>query len=85
MGGTFILTLGRVYEYFLGQFALAEGQKGGQFYTPESIVKLLVEMLETYKGRVCDPCYDSGGMVVQSEKFIESHQDKNNRFRMIMQ
>lgn len=65
--------LGRVYEYFLGQFALAEGQKGGQFYTPESIVKLLVEMLEPYKGRVYDPCCGSGGMFVQSEKFIESH------------
>jgi type I restriction enzyme M protein len=66
--------LGRVYEYFLGQFALAEGQKGGQFYTPESIVKLLVEMLEPYKGRVYDPCCGSGGMFVQSEKFVESHQ-----------
>ena len=65
--------LGRVYEYFLGQFALAEGQKGGQFYTPESIVKLLVEMLEPYHGRVYDPCCGSGGMFVQSEKFIESH------------
>lgn len=61
--------LGRVYEYFLGQFALAEGRKGGQFYTPESIVKLLVEMLEPYSGRVFDPCCGSGGMFVQSEKF----------------
>ena len=52
--------LGRVYEYFLGQFALAEGRKGGQFYTPESIVKLLVEMLEPYEGRVFDPCCGSG-------------------------
>lgn len=68
--------LGRVYEYFLGQFALAEGQKGGQFYTPDSIVKLLVEMLEPYKGRVYDPCCGSGGMFVQSEKFIESHQGR---------
>lgn len=68
--------LGRVYEYFLGQFALSEGQKGGQFYTPESIVKLLVEMLEPYKGRVYDPCCGSGGMFVQSEKFIESHQGR---------
>lgn len=68
--------LGRVYEYFLGQFALAEGQKGGQFYTPESIVKLLVEMLEPYKGRVYDPCCGSGGMFVQSEKFIKSHQGR---------
>jgi type I restriction enzyme M protein len=68
--------LGRVYEYFLGQFALAEGQKGGQFYTPDSIVKLLVEMLEPYQGRVYDPCCGSGGMFVMSEKFIESHQGR---------
>jgi type I restriction enzyme M protein len=73
--------LGRVYEYFLGEFALAEGKKGGQFYTPASVVKLLVEMLEPYEGRVFDPCCGSGGMFVQSEKFIRSHQDhykKNN-------
>ena len=68
--------LGQVYEYFLGQFALAEGQKGGQFYTPQSIVKLLVEMLEPYSGRVYDPCCGSGGMFVQSEKFIERHQGR---------
>lgn len=65
--------LGRVYEYFLGQFADAEGKSGGQFYTPASIVKLLVEMLEPYKGRVYDGCCGSGGMFVQSEKFIEQH------------
>lgn len=65
--------LGRVYEYFLGQFADAEGKKGGQFYTPESIVRLLVEMLEPYSGRIYDGCCGSGGMFVQSEKFIESH------------
>lgn len=65
--------LGRVYEYFLGQFADAEGKKGGQFYTPRCIVKLLVEMLEPYKGRVFDPCCGSGGMFVQSEKFVEAH------------
>jgi type I restriction enzyme M protein len=65
--------LGRVYEYFLGQFADAEGKKGGQFYTPRSIVKLLVEMLEPYKGRVFDPCCGSGGMFVQSEKFVKAH------------
>lgn len=65
--------LGRVYEYFLGQFADAEGKSGGQFYTPSSIVKLLVEMLEPYKGRVYDGCCGSGGMFVQSEKFIEQH------------
>lgn len=67
--------LGRVFEYFLGEFALAEGKKGGQFYTPESVVKLLVEMLEPYEGRVFDPCCGSGGMFVQSEKFIERHSD----------
>ena len=67
--------LGRVFEYFLGEFALAEGKKGGQFYTPGSVVKLLVEMLEPYEGRVFDPCCGSGGMFVQSEKFIKHHQD----------
>jgi type I restriction enzyme M protein len=67
--------LGQVFEYFLGEFALAEGKKGGQFYTPQSVVKLLVEMLEPYEGRVFDPCCGSGGMFVQSEKFIKSHQD----------
>ncbi|MFM7852579.1 MAG: N-6 DNA methylase, partial [Flammeovirgaceae bacterium] len=65
--------LGHVFEYFLGEFALAEGKKGGQFYTPRSVVELLVEMLEPYKGRVFDPCCGSGGMFVQSEKFVESH------------
>lgn len=65
--------LGRVYEYFLGQFADAEGKKGGQFYTPRCIVKLLVEMLEPYKGRIFDPCCGSGGMFVQSEKFVQAH------------
>jgi type I restriction enzyme M protein len=65
--------LGRVYEYFLGQFATAEGKKGGQFYTPGSVVRLLVEMLEPYRGRVYDPCCGSGGMFVQSEKFITAH------------
>lgn len=68
--------LGHVFEYFLGEFALAEGKKGGQFYTPRSIVELLVEMLEPYKGRVFDPCCGSGGMFVQSEKFVEEHQGK---------
>lgn len=70
--------LGHVFEYFLGQFALAEGKKGGQFYTPRSVVQLLVEMLEPYKGRVFDPCCGSGGMFVQSEKFVEEHQGKIN-------
>lgn len=68
--------LGKVYEYFLGEFALAEGKKGGQFYTPRSVVQLLVEMLEPYKGRVFDPCCGSGGMFVMSEKFVQSHQGK---------
>ncbi|MCX8009149.1 MAG: type I restriction-modification system subunit M [Patescibacteria group bacterium] len=67
--------LGKVYEYFLGQFALAEGKKGGQFYTPTHVVRLLVEMLEPYEGRVFDPCCGSGGMFVQSEKFVKAHQD----------
>jgi len=65
--------LGRVYEYFIGRFADAEGKSGGQFYTASCIVKILVEMLEPYKGRVFDPCCGSGGMFVQSEKFVESH------------
>ncbi len=65
--------LGRVYEYFLGEFANAEGKKGGQFYTPKSIVKLMVEMIEPYKGRVYDPACGSGGMFIMSEKFIKEH------------
>ncbi|HEC88901.1 MAG TPA: SAM-dependent DNA methyltransferase [Thermoplasmata archaeon] len=68
--------LGGVYEYFLGQFADAEGKKGGQFYTPRCIVKLLVEMIEPFRGRIYDPCCGSGGMFVQSEKFIEAHGGK---------
>src|SRR5437588_8964975 len=65
--------LGRVYEYFLSEFASAEGKKGGQFYTPRCVVRLLVDMLAPYKGRVYDPCCGSGGMFVSSEKFIEEH------------
>ena len=68
--------LGRVYEYFLGQFASAEGKGGGEFYTPTSVVKTLVEMLEPYKGRIYDPACGSGGMFVQSEKFVEEHQGR---------
>jgi type I restriction enzyme M protein len=68
--------LGRVYEYFLGQFASAEGKKGGEFYTPRCVVKLLVEMIEPYKGRVYDPCCGSSGMFVQSEEFIKQHGGK---------
>lgn len=67
---------GRVYEYFLGEFANAEGQRGGQFYTPKSIVKLMVEMIEPYKGRVYDPACGSGGMFIMSEKFVIEHQGK---------
>ncbi len=66
-------TLGRTYEYFLAKFAGAEGKGGGEFYTPQSVVTMLVEMLEPYKGRVYDPCCGSGGMFVQSLKFIEAH------------
>jgi len=69
--------LGRVYEYFLGQFASAEGKKGGEFYTPRCVVKLLVEMLEPYRGRVYDPCCGSAGMFVQSVEFIRAHQSGN--------
>lgn len=65
--------LGRVYEYFLGRFAAAEGKSGGEFYTPQCVVKLLVQMIEPYKGRVYDPCCGSGGMFVQSEKFVQEH------------
>ena len=65
--------LGEVYEYFFGQFANAEGKKGGQFYTPASVVRVLVEVLAPHKGKVYDPCCGSGGMFVQSEKFVESH------------
>ncbi|WP_342526665.1 class I SAM-dependent DNA methyltransferase [Chryseomicrobium sp. FSL W7-1435] len=68
--------LGRVYEYFLGKFASAEGKGGGEFYTPVSVVKVLVEMLEPYKGRIYDPACGSGGMFIQSEKFVEEHQGR---------
>ncbi|MEW6765174.1 MAG: class I SAM-dependent DNA methyltransferase [Pseudomonadota bacterium] len=71
--------LGHVYEYFLGQFALAEGKKGGQYYTPKSIVTLIVEMLQPFKGRVYDPAMGSGGFFVQSEEFIAQHGGKINK------
>ena len=77
--------LGHVFEYFLGEFALAEGKQGGQFYTPRSIVELLVKMLEPYQGRVFDPCCGSGGMFVQSEKFVEEHQGRVNDISIIGQ
>ena len=69
--------LGRVYEYFLSQFASAEGKRGGEFYTPRCVVKLLVEMLEPYRGRVYDPCCGSSGMFVQSAEFINAHSNGN--------
>jgi type I restriction enzyme M protein len=65
--------LGRVYEYFLGQFAGSEGKRGGEFYTPRSVVRVMVGMIEPFKGRVYDPCCGSGGMFVQSERFVEEH------------
>jgi type I restriction enzyme M protein len=70
--------LGRVYEYFLGQFAIAEGKRAGQFYTAGPVVRLLVEMLQPFKGRVYDPCCGSGGMFVQSERFVEAHNGRRN-------
>jgi type I restriction enzyme M protein len=70
--------LGRVYEYFLSGFASSEGKRGGEFFTPRSVVRTLVEMLEPYQGRVYDPCCGSGGMFVQSEKFIEEHGGRRN-------
>jgi len=70
--------LGRVYEYFLNKFAGKEGKGGGEFYTPKSVVKTLVEMIEPYKGRIYDPCCGSGGMFIQSEKFVEEYQRKIN-------
>src|SRR2546428_550882 len=73
--------LGRVYEYFLSRFASAEGKKGGQFYTPQSVVRLLVEMLAPYKGGVYDPCCGSGGMFVQSEKFVEAQARRHQHLR----
>jgi type I restriction enzyme M protein len=70
--------LGRAYEYFLSGFAGAEGRRGGEFFTPRAVVRVMVEMLEPYKGRVYDPCCGSGGMFVQSEKFIEDHSDRRH-------
>jgi len=78
-------TLGEVYEYFLGQFANAEGKRGGQFYTPASVVRVLVEVLSPHKGRIYDPCCGSGGMFVQSEKFAESHGGKRDEISIFGQ
>lgn len=77
--------LGRVYEYFLGKFASAEGKLGGQFYTPGCIVKLLVEMIEPTKGRIYDPCCGSGGMFVQSLKFLDAHGGKRGQLSIFGQ
>ena len=77
--------LGRIYEYFLSKFASAEGKLGGQFYTPTCIVKLLVEMIEPTKGRIYDPCCGSGGMFVQSEKFLEAHGGKRGQLSLFGQ
>jgi len=78
-------TLGRVYEYFLSRFASAEGKGGGEFYTSNSIVRLLIEMIEPYQGRVFDPCCGSGGMFVQSLKFIEAHDGKRDNISVFGQ
>ena len=67
---------GKIYEYFLGNFAMAEGQRGGEFFTPTSIVKLIVEIIEPYHGRIYDPACGSGGMFVQSADFVQRHQAK---------
>jgi len=71
-------TFGRIYEYFLGQFAMAEGQSGGEFYTPMSLVKLIVNIIEPYKGRILDPACGSGGMFVQSARFVDEHRSNGN-------
>ena len=67
---------GKIYEYFLGNFAMSEGQKGGEFFTPTSIVKLIVETIEPFHGRILDPACGSGGMFVQSAAFVEHHRKK---------
>ena len=69
---------GKIYEYFLGKFAMSEGQKGGEFFTPTSIVKLIVEIIEPYHGRILDPACGSGGMFVQSAAFVEHHKKSVN-------
>lgn len=71
--------LGRVYEYFLGEFAREEGKKGGEFYTPSCVVRTIVEVIQPYKGKIFDPACGSGGMFVQSSKFIERHQGNINK------
>lgn len=78
-GGEARDVLGRVYEYFLGEFAREEGKKGGEFYTPECVVRTIVEVIQPYKGKIFDPACGSGGMFVQSSKFIERHQGNVNQ------
>ena len=68
--------LGRVYEYFLSEFAGSEGKRGGEFYTPKSVVRVMVAMIEPFRGRVYDPCCGSGGMFVQSERFAQAHEGR---------
>lgn len=70
---------GLIYEYFLGKFAMSEGQRGGEFFTPTSIVRLIVEILEPYHGKICDPATGSGGMFVQSARFVERHQHEPSK------
>ena len=74
---------GKIYEYFLGEFAKAEGSKGGEFFTPTSLVKLIVEVIEPYHGRIFDPACGSGGMFVQSAKFVENHHKNPNAEIMV--
>src|SRR5437762_13270881 len=70
---------GKIYEYFLGKFAMSEGQKGGEFFTPTPIVRLIVEIIEPFHGRIYDPACGSGGMFVQSARFVENHQANPTR------
>ena len=72
-------TFGKIYEYFLGNFARAEGQKGGEFFTPTSLVKLIVEIIEPYHGRIFDPACGSGGMFVQVAEFVKAHKKNPQR------
>ena len=74
---------GKIYEYFLGKFAMSEGQKGGEFFTPTSIVKLIVEVIEPFQGRIFDPACGSGGMFVQSARFVENHRKNPNSEIMV--
>jgi type I restriction enzyme M protein len=77
--------LGHIYEYFLGEFSIAAGKRGGEFYTPKSIVTLIVQMLEPFQGRVYDPCCGSGGFFVQSERFAQEHEQQHQQLRRYSQ